>query len=406
MISHKMIIDKPDSLSAKIRATMTVSKNLDYSESDNKTYKDDVVAEVIYTNLRKSKYFNAVQGKQYSPDNANINEQKAYTPILGNRIFKEDDKVKDDNCQEISWNYSPIVVKILVFKYLEALDITLSKAFNNDVSVTDTQLSLCLSFVEILDVYKKIKNAWEDNDLTDWSAIIARLVLKYLKTASPSTFDLLLPHVERTEDIGELGYTLEDFIKFFYHYTTSIEDKANNNNTKENIKKNVSKYFKKNSKCSKTSCLKLSGKKTRWVPPTSPFNLIQEKLYTNPWRLLIATIFLNKTSNKKALPILRKFFDSWPTANLASKADPNELAELLRPMGLNNLRANIIIRFSNEFLVKSWKYPEELHGIGKYGNDSYRIFCTDEWKNVHPKDKKLSFYHDWLKATLTNKFSR
>ena len=42
------------------------------------------------------------------------------------------------------------------------------------------------------------------------------------------------------------------------------------------------------------------------------------------------------------------------------------------------------IQFTDEFLTKNWTYPEELHGIGKYGNDSYRIFCVNEWKQVSP----------------------
>lgn len=37
---------------------------------------------------------------------------------------------------------------------------------------------------------------------------------------------------------------------------------------------------------------------------------------------------------------------------------------------------------TEEYLTKQWRYPVELHGIGKYGNDSYRIFCVDEWKQV------------------------
>lgn len=37
-----------------------------------------------------------------------------------------------------------------------------------------------------------------------------------------------------------------------------------------------------------------------------------------------------------------------------------------------------------EYLAGDWEYPIELHGIGKYGNDSYRIFCTDEWRQVQP----------------------
>ena len=36
----------------------------------------------------------------------------------------------------------------------------------------------------------------------------------------------------------------------------------------------------------------------------------------------------------------------------------------------------------DEYLTKNWQYPIELYGIGKYGNDSYRIFCTGEWKEV------------------------
>lgn len=31
-------------------------------------------------------------------------------------------------------------------------------------------------------------------------------------------------------------------------------------------------------------------------PPASPFHLVQEQLYTEPWKLLVATIFLNKTT--------------------------------------------------------------------------------------------------------------
>lgn len=36
----------------------------------------------------------------------------------------------------------------------------------------------------------------------------------------------------------------------------------------------------------------------KWTPPRSPFNLIQETLFHDPWKLLVATIFLNKTSGK------------------------------------------------------------------------------------------------------------
>ena len=47
-------------------------------------------------------------------------------------------------------------------------------------------------------------------------------------------------------------------------------------------------------------CLALSPPRRKafkkWTPPRSPFNLVQETLFHDPWKLLIATIFLNRTS--------------------------------------------------------------------------------------------------------------
>ncbi|XP_043969221.1 methyl-CpG-binding domain protein 4 [Gambusia affinis] len=134
----------------------------------------------------------------------------------------------------------------------------------------------------------------------------------------------------------------------------------------------------------------------KWTPPRSPFNLIQETLFHDPWKLLVATIFLNKTSGKMAIPVLWVFFERYPTAEETREADWKPMSELMKPLGLYELRAKTIIRFSDEFLNKQWRYPIELHGIGKYGNDSYRIFCVDEWRQVTPEDHKLNKYHAWL----------
>ncbi|XP_004738625.1 methyl-CpG-binding domain protein 4 isoform X1 [Mustela putorius furo] len=122
----------------------------------------------------------------------------------------------------------------------------------------------------------------------------------------------------------------------------------------------------------------------KWTPPRSPFNLVQETLFHDPWKLLIATIFLNRTSGKMAIPVLWEFLEKYPSAEVARTADWRDVSELLKPLGLYDLRAKTIIKFSDEYLTKQWRYPIELHGIGKYGNDSYRIFCVNEWKQVRP----------------------
>jgi len=36
----------------------------------------------------------------------------------------------------------------------------------------------------------------------------------------------------------------------------------------------------------------------------------------------------------------------------------------------------------------------ELYGIGKYGNDSYRIFCVGDWRLVSTLENFCAFFTD------------
>ncbi|KAK3747496.1 hypothetical protein QZH41_011374, partial [Actinostola sp. cb2023] len=103
-----------------------------------------------------------------------------------------------------------------------------------------------------------------------------------------------------------------------------------------------------------------------------------------------------KTSGEMAIPIMWEFFRRYPNAEVTRNASPKPIAELMRPIGLNEKRAKTLIRFSEEFLSRDWTYADTLYGIGKYGSDSYRIFHLGEWKDVQPDDHMLNKYHDWL----------
>lgn len=63
-----------------------------------------------------------------------------------------------------------------------------------------------------------------------------------------------------------------------------------------------------------------------WIPPKSPFNLIQESLFHDPWKLLIATIFLNRTSGGKAIPIMWDFLKRYPNPEITQMADWKQIA--------------------------------------------------------------------------------
>lgn len=63
------------------------------------------------------------------------------------------------------------------------------------------------------------------------------------------------------------------------------------------------------------------------------------------------------------------------------------------------LKSPLFVLFCvDEYLTKQWRYPIELHGIGKYGNDSYRIFCVGEWRQVSVIPKH--FHCQWIKLVL------
>ena len=97
--------------------------------------------------------------------------------------------------------------------------------------------------------------------------------------------------------------------------------------------------------------------------PTSEneFGLVQEKLRHEPWKMLVAVIFLNVTTAKMALPLLAELFKRWPTPEALSQgkrkdmtvliiADFEELSAFLYPIGLYNSRARRLIDFSTMWL--------------------------------------------------------
>jgi methyl-CpG-binding domain protein 4 len=119
--------------------------------------------------------------------------------------------------------------------------------------------------------------------------------------------------------------------------------------------------------------------------------LIQQEFQHDPWKMLIGCIMLNQTSNKNVRQVIYSFFDRWPTPQSVINANPIDIIEHIRPLGFYNVRTRRIQRFSHEYITKTFKSASELHGIGKYANDSYEIFINGNL-NVNPTDKILLKY--------------
>ncbi|GLC61884.1 hypothetical protein PLESTB_001814400 [Pleodorina starrii] len=136
-----------------------------------------------------------------------------------------------------------------------------------------------------------------------------------------------------------------------------------------------------------------------WTPPASPWGLIEEALYDNPWRLLVACILLNRTTGRQVRQVLGPLWRAYPTPEAMARADPRVIADIVRPLGLQTRRAARLVRFSDEFMNKQWTCPSQLHGVGRYAADAYLMFCRGRWREVQPEDKDLRRYRDWLQAT-------
>ena len=138
-----------------------------------------------------------------------------------------------------------------------------------------------------------------------------------------------------------------------------------------------------------------------WIPPKSPYNLIQEQLWENPWKIFVACIFCNLTKRVDAEPYMWRFFDKYPGPEEASSEDPEEIQKMIQPLGLARRRSRALVMMSNDYIKKDWRdSPDVLYGIGKYASDAYWIFCRGDWKRVNPNDHALNDYHRYLNDTL------
>jgi hypothetical protein len=172
------------------------------------------------------------------------------------------------------------------------------------------------------------------------------------------------------------------------------------------------------------------------------FGLIQERICGSLYALVVQAILWNKTRGVAARPILWDLLSKYPIPNALAGADLAQVEEIIRRLGLQQVRARRLVDMANTWVnmpptperrygrrhypVKNCnpavKDGEELGpddrregweighlpGVGEYALDSFRIFGRDrlrgisensnvepEWKRLVPKDKELGPYVKW-----------
>ena len=118
--------------------------------------------------------------------------------------------------------------------------------------------------------------------------------------------------------------------------------------------------------------------------------LLQEIYSCDEWKMLVCCMLLNLTNRRQVDTIRDELFDRYKTPYQMRDAEHSELAEILRPLGLYNTRADRLIKMSEGY-VNGFKSVDELYGIGRYARDSWEIFQNNNF-NIKPDDKVLQEY--------------
>jgi endonuclease III-like uncharacterized protein len=83
-----------------------------------------------------------------------------------------------------------------------------------------------------------------------------------------------------------------------------------------------------------------------------------------------------------------------PTPKSCSEADSSSIAEIIRPTGFYNVKADRMKKMSKKW-VEGFTHPKELPGVGKYALESWDIFVNKK-TDFTPSDKKLKMYLESL----------
>ncbi|TKA26261.1 hypothetical protein B0A50_05040 [Salinomyces thailandicus] len=192
------------------------------------------------------------------------------------------------------------------------------------------------------------------------------------------------------------------------------------------------------------------------VPPITSdhFGIVQEKLWDQPFWLLIAVTFLNQTTGRAAVPVFWALKERYPTPEILAKANSADILPMVSHLGLQNARSERVVKMAKTWMdkppecgkrYKALNYPKRgdhspynrlkepciegdgedckgaleishMPGCGPYAFDSWRIFCRDvlrgvaedyngkaapegfepEWKRVLPQDKELIATLRWM----------
>ena len=122
--------------------------------------------------------------------------------------------------------------------------------------------------------------------------------------------------------------------------------------------------------------------------------MVQQQVKSK-WQHMVGVICLNQTYRKQVKQVLPKLFKRYPNPKAYLRGRLKTQENMLKPLGMWSVRAKRLRQMSKEYLTWDGIEASDLHGIGKYGSDSYKIFYKNEIPN-DVQDKELKKYIEQL----------
>lgn len=126
------------------------------------------------------------------------------------------------------------------------------------------------------------------------------------------------------------------------------------------------------------------------ITPLRDDLMVQQQI-DGAWQHMVGVIMLNQTGRRAVKTILPEFLHWFPTAHTLLSADEHMVKNIIKPLGMVNVRYQRLIGMSRDYLTWDGKDATMLYGIGRYGSDSYEIFFKNNY-SVAPTDKELCRY--------------
>ena len=138
-------------------------------------------------------------------------------------------------------------------------------------------------------------------------------------------------------------------------------------------------------------------------PPPSDLQLLQEYYAHDAWQLLVACVLMSRVSSWATKhDCISRFFERFPTPTDALAAKPDEVLEIIRPLGLFPNRYRSVVEVSARVLdvepldVGAEVGVNKIYGVGEFGIDSFEVFARGN-VGVNPGDKTLQSFVSWQK---------